>query len=101
MDSGKKILNPESTENFLRYDFQGWPVYKKTLKEILLAIGATETDGVIGFASDDPLLDIYPETVIDDGMACLCEEMYFASAGLSKDRKHIYLERDYTSDIKE
>ena len=50
-------------------DFEGWPIYKLTLREILQKFGATlDACGKVGFDDDDPTLDKYPEFFIDDGM---------------------------------
>lgn len=50
-------------------DFQGWPINALTLREILQKLGFIET--LSGdFSFDNPeLLDSYPMTFEDDGMA--------------------------------
>ena len=52
-------------------DFQGWPTYAMTLKEILLALGFeedTETLTLIKSEETMKLLDSYPRILEDDGM---------------------------------
>ena len=46
-------------------DFQGWPVYALTWREILKYLPFIK-DGVVDF--NDPRLDVYPRTLEDDGM---------------------------------
>lgn len=55
-------------EDIISYDFQGWPVYKMTLREILIEMGSLQENGLIGFKTDDPILDVYPKVLEDDGM---------------------------------
>ena len=50
-------------------DFQGWPIYRLTLRELLGQLGATLDDcGRVGFEDGDPILDLYPRVFEDDGM---------------------------------
>lgn len=57
-------------------DFQGWPVNALTLREILQKLGFIET--LSGdFSFDNPeLLDSYPITYEDDGMAYGIKPMF-------------------------
>lgn len=59
-------------ENILCYDFQGWPVYKMTLREMLEKLGFTKISNrsvdYWQIADNDPILDTYPQTLEDDGM---------------------------------
>ena len=57
-------------------DFQGWPVYAKNLKEILLELGFEEKDGKMSISSDNELLQAYPRLLEDDGMAYGVNEQY-------------------------
>jgi len=49
-------------------DFQGWPVYAKTLREILTELGFEEKDGKFSIDANNELLDAYPRLLEDDGM---------------------------------
>lgn len=49
-------------------DFQGWPTYAMTLREILLDLGCeTDENGNVIFKNQE-LLDSYPILLRDDGM---------------------------------
>lgn len=53
-------------------DFQGWPVNALTLREILHKLGFEEDSKTITLIKDEDsnkLLDSYPLTLEDDGMA--------------------------------
>lgn len=59
------------------YDFQGWPIYAHTLREVLIALGGTvDENGNIVFKGDDKLLDAYPQLFEDDGMGYGVNEKY-------------------------
>ena len=55
-------------EKLVGYDFQGWPIFKMTLKEVLLGLGGKEEDNKIIFDANDPSMKIYPSILEDDGM---------------------------------
>lgn len=55
-------------EDVVCYDFQGWPEFKMNLREILLALGGLCENGKISFDEKDPLMDVYPRILADDGM---------------------------------
>lgn len=50
-------------------DFQGIPVDAMTLREILLRLGFKTEGDKFSINKDDPILDAYPLTYEDDGMA--------------------------------
>lgn len=50
-------------------DFQGWPVNALTLREILHKLGFKERNQGEFIIYDEYLLDSYPLTLEDDGMA--------------------------------
>lgn len=58
----------EKYENIIGFDWQCWPIYKLNLKDILIQLGASIVDGRIGFDENDPILDIFPIRLTDDGM---------------------------------
>lgn len=39
----------QKKEDLIDYDFQGWPIFRMNLREILLALGAREEDGKLFF----------------------------------------------------
>lgn len=55
-------------EDVVCYDFQGWPEFKMNLREILIALGGACENGKICFDENDPLMDVYPRILMDDGM---------------------------------
>ena len=60
-------------ENIIGIDFQGWPIYKLTIRDILEQLGfqKMENEGNIYWRIEDnnPILDISPDVLTDDGMA--------------------------------
>lgn len=72
-------------EALVGYDFQGWPIFKMTLKEMLLGLGGKEENGKIIFDANNPSMNIYPSLFEDDGMAygvnkqCIIEADVFKS----------------------
>ena len=54
--------------DLLNYDFQGWPVYARTLRELLFGIGCTANEDGSVTITDQELLDAYPLVLSDDGM---------------------------------
>ena len=58
-------------------DFQGWPINALTLREILYKLGFEETlSGNFVFKDNPELLDSYPLTLEDDGMAYGIKPMF-------------------------
>ena len=58
-------------------DFQGWPINALTLREILHKLGFVETlSGEFTFTDNPELLDSYPLTLEDDGMAYGIKPMF-------------------------
>lgn len=87
-------------EDIMYYDFQGWPVYKKTLKEVLEELGATTENGVIGFSINSPILNIYPVVLRDDGMAYGVDPRYITEAYFDDENGYIniFAERKVETD---
>lgn len=76
-------------EDIICTDFQGWPVYKMTVREILESLGLKKQykeDGSLLWAIEDsnPVLDIYPRTLEDDGMGYGVNKKYVVSADVSE-----------------
>ena len=87
---------PPEDKILLGFDFQGWPIYAQTLKEILEHLGF-EDDGEKVFLKhskeNDILLASFPRILTDDGMGYgvneeyVCEtdnEIYESEAGNKK-----------------
>ena len=72
-------MNYSDETRWLTQDFQGWPVCKLTLREILEGLGATWKDGRLGFEESE-FLDSFPVTLEDDGMAYGVNKMFFTDA---------------------
>lgn len=85
----KLYTNMEKEEDIISYDFQGWPVYKKTLKEVLEELGATTDNGVIGFSINSPVLNVYPKVLHDDGMAYGVDPRYITEAYFDDENGYI------------
>ncbi len=58
----------KTREDLIDYDFQGWPVFKMNLREILLALGGRPEGNQIVFDEGSTLMSAYPMVLIDDGM---------------------------------
>lgn len=52
----------------IRTDFQGWPIYAMTLKEILKQLGFTDTGDGYFIEKGNEILNAYPRLLEDDGM---------------------------------
>ncbi len=95
----------DKENDIISYDFQGWPNYKRNLREVLNMMGAVEENGMIGFKTNDDILDIYPLILEDDGMGYGVNERYIteASADMMKTYVNIFAEseiEDVVDDIK-
>ena len=55
-------------EDIIDFDFQGWSVYKMSIRSILKSFGFECEDGKWIIDDADPTLDIYPCVLEDDGM---------------------------------
>lgn len=66
----KNKLTGIDEDKLISYEIMGeWPIYKLTLREILSRLGAIEQgNDFIGFDTNDPILDICPCRLTDDGM---------------------------------
>lgn len=82
-------------EKLVGYDFQGWPIFKMTLKEMLLGLGGKEEDNKIIFDVNDPSMKIYPSILEDDGMGygvnkqCIVEAEVFKSNEENADKIYV------------
>ena len=81
------------------FDFQGWPVYRLTLEDIIKNSGLFTYDPdkkVYYIKADDPRLGIYPTTLEDDGMGYGVNEKFVTECSYvpvenSKDRINVFI----------
>lgn len=69
----------------LGFDFQGWPIRKMSLGEIIKDSQIFEHDDEKGFfyiKDDSPLLKLYPRTLEDDGMGYGVNEKYITEVSV-------------------
>ena len=78
-------------EDLVSYDFQGWPIFKMTLKEVLLGLGGKIIDDK-HILFDDEKMNLYPRIFIDDGMAYGVDECYITEVSCGKDFINIFRE---------
>ena len=57
----------KNEEDLLTYDFEGWPVYRMTFREMLEQLGCKQTMSG-DWQIDEEILDAYPRVMEDDGM---------------------------------
>lgn len=92
-------------EDIVAYDFQGWPVYKMTLREILLSLGCKLNDktNTLEINNDSKVLDVYPIRLQDDGMGYGVGKEYITEVDVAlwdKDEYtvHIFTEQESQSE---
>lgn len=81
-------------EDIIGYDFQGWPIYKMTIREILEVI-CEHKDGKYTINDNSPTLDIYPRVLEDDGMGYGTNDQYITefSIGDNCDYCNIFVDK--------
>ena len=78
-------------------DFQGWPICKLTFKELLDELGLVDENGEVHIEANNPILNIFPIRVCDDGMGYGVDDQYFISASYT-DEKIIFFTEKYDED---
>lgn len=77
-------MKQEDYRNIIGIDFQGWPIYKMSLREILLDLGAevikVGDQSFLALNNEDKLLDAFPRVLEDDGMGYGVNERLITSA---------------------
>ena len=68
-------------ENIINFDFQGWPIKKMPLKEILERLGIYDYK-----IQDEKLLDTCPLLLTDDGMGYGVSEAYITEVNVAGDK---------------
>ena len=81
-------------EDIVYYDFQGWPEYKMNLREVLMALGGKVEGDTISFDLNDPLMDVYPRILVDDGMGYGVDENVMVSVSFGTQRDYINIFRE-------
>lgn len=93
----KNNLTGIDEDKLISYEIMGeWPIYKLTLREILSRLGAFETpNGIFGFDSANPILDICPCRLTDDGMGYGVNEEWIIDADSdNKNYINIFTEKE-------
>lgn len=84
-------------------DFQGWPINKITLEEILQELGAIKVkdikgNEILGFNSNDSILNSYPRTLEDDGMGYGVNDKFITSIDRNGDNINMFLDKEFLED---
>jgi len=84
-------------------DFQGWPINKLTLEEILQELGAIKVkdikgNEILGFNSNDSILHSYPRTLEDDGMGYGVNDKFITSIDRNGDNINMFLDKEFLED---
>ena len=87
-------------EDIIAYEVSGgWPIYKMTLKEILVCLGGRIEEGKIVFDADAPCMNVYPVTYNDDGMGYGVSPEYITEVSL--DDNHVTIFREPEDKLRE
>ena len=82
----------KTREDLIDYDFQGWPIFRMNLKEILLALGGTIDGNSLSFDINNPILSAYPRILMDDGMGYGVDDSAIVSVGANEEYINIFRE---------
>ncbi len=86
--------NKKPYGSIVYYDFQGWPEYKMNLREVLMALGGKVEGNTISFDLKDPLMDVYPRILVDDGMGYGVDENVIVSVDPDRQKGFINIFRE-------
>ena len=70
----------KNKENIIGFDFQGWPVRKLTLEEILVRLGGHLNPETDMYEINKSLVETVPTVYTDDGMGYGVNEAYIVDA---------------------
>lgn len=95
-------------EDIINIDFQGWPVYKSSLREIIKSICKYDEEEEIYYIEEsNPILDIYPTTLEDDGMGYGVRPQYITEVVINSDDEdnsknfcHVFIETKNDTSLK-
>lgn len=76
----KGFMTMKNKENIIGFDFQGWPVRKLTLEEILVKLGAHLNIETNMYEIDKSFVETIPTVYTDDGMGYGVVESYIVDA---------------------
>lgn len=71
----------DNRQDIIGFDFQGWPVYKQTVRDMLESFGLKLIDGKWQIEDTDPILDVYPLKLNDDGAGYGVNQEYIIEVG--------------------
>lgn len=85
-------MNYNNPETWIGKDFQGWPICKRTFKELFEDLNLVSSDGSIHIPADHPILNVYPTRLQDDGMGYGVGEEFFVCASFDNNKLHFFTE---------
>ena len=85
-------MNYNNQENWIGRDFQGWPICKRTFKELLEDLNLVSDDGSIYIPADHAILKVYPIRLQDDGMRYGVNEEFFVCASFDNNKLYLFTE---------
>ena len=85
-------MNYNNQENWIGKDFQGWPICKKTFKELFEDLNLISSDGSVHIPADHPILNVYPIRLQDDGMGYGVNEEFFICASFDNNKLYFFTE---------
>ena len=93
MSSKTMIL--ENEDKIIGFDFQGWPIYKMTIRDILTTLGATFNKDANRYEMENSeRLDMFPTILEDDGMGYGVNEMYVSEIDIDNESCHIWGDKE-------
>ena len=82
-------------EDIIAYEVMGdCPVYKMNVREILEALGGKVKNNKIIFDLSNPIMELYPITVTDDGMGYGVDEEFITEVNYGDDFVTIFREKE-------
>jgi len=85
----------EKKENIINVDFQGWPEFKMSIKDIIEKLGAVYNKETNKWEiPNEGWLDCFPTIIEDDGMGYWVNEQYIIDVDVDKIRNTCNIWRD-------
>jgi hypothetical protein len=82
-------------EDIVAYEaIGGWPVFKMNVREILEGLGGKVEDGKVIFDLSNPIMELYPVCVRDDGMRYGVDETFITEVSCGEDFVTIFREKE-------
>lgn len=80
------MINTDKEDTIINFDFQNWPIHKMNLRDIISKFMTfNKNTNKYEISNDNPILDIYPVTLEDDGMGYGVNEKYIFECNLFND----------------